>query len=114
MSIFASQHRIEAQLLKTAVKPLDPAMPEASCTPRLPRYLSQSFFPPSGQFELSFYYLQLKESLNIHSFVYLVIHLTIHQVPGRQALGTERTKLRLSCINREVHRNHRSSVQSAV
>lgn len=34
----ANQHSTEAGLLKTAVKP------EASCSPRLPGYFSQSFF----------------------------------------------------------------------
>lgn len=73
-------------------KSLDPAMPEASCRPRLPRYLSLPFFS-LNQFELSFYCLQLKESLNLHAFISLVIHFSTYGAPGREVLGAEMTKL---------------------
>lgn len=78
---------------------------EATCTPTLPRYLSQSFLF-LNHFELSFYYLQLKESLNVRPFMYSAIHLII-----RQVLETERSKKLRSKV--DTHINHRSSVERA-
>lgn len=86
MSTYANLHSTEAPLLNMAVKSLDTAVPEASCTSRRPKHLSQSFrcspTPALSQFELSFYTWQLKKYLNIHLSMYSVMHLMIRKVLG--------------------------------